>query len=255
MTISVKAWEKYLDRLRNINNAATQKMVKILEYVDLANIPEHQRKEIIEYAYRLTQEYGEAAAAISCEMYDALSELSGKAYRAAEPAAMATYPEVAKAVNGTIKTQNKDIVAQAVGRIVKRTGVDTTMQNAIRDGAQWAWIPHGDTCAFCITLASRGWMPATPAMYGSDGHAAHIHANCDCTYGVRFSSSTKYAGYDPDKYLAMYNSADGGNSEEKINFIRRQFYQENRKKILEQKRSAYERAKALESSAAEEMDV
>ncbi|MBR4692904.1 MAG: hypothetical protein IKP17_09110 [Oscillospiraceae bacterium] len=38
-------------------------------------------------------------------------------------------------------------------------------------------MPSGDTCAFCITLASRGWQKAgREAIKG--GHAEHIHNNC-----------------------------------------------------------------------------
>ena len=225
MTISAMAWNRYIRRLRAINDAAAGKMAGVLEYVDLEAIPEDRRKELIDYAYRLTQQYGEASAALSCEMYDALAELAGGGYLPAEPAATATYPEVAKAVNGTIKTGNKNIVAEAVGRLVKMTGVDTTMQNAIRDGAEWAWVPRGETCAFCITLASRGWQPASKAAL-KNGHAEHIHANCDCTYAVRFDDSTYVSGYDPGLYQKMYYGAEGSTPKDKINAMRRMFYAE-----------------------------
>ena len=120
----------------------------------------------------------------------------------------------------------EEIIAAAIGRLVKRTGVDTTMQNALRDGAQWAWIPSGETCAFCITLASRGWQRASRKAI-KNGHAEHIHANCDCTYAVRHSSGSDVAGYDPDRYRRMYDDAEGRSSKAKINALRRQFYAEN----------------------------
>lgn len=222
MTVNATAWDAYIKRLRRINDTAAQKMAKILETVDLANISQDQRDALIQYAYRLTQKYGEASAALACEMYDALAALTGGGYAAAEPAAVATYAEVAKAVNGTIKTGNKGIVSAAVGRLVKMAGVDTTMQNAIRDGAEWAWIPRGETCAFCITLASRGWQRASRQAL-KDGHAEHIHANCDCTYAIRFDDSD-VAGYDPNKYARMYYDAEGTSSKQKINSMRRMFY-------------------------------
>ena len=87
-------------------------------------------------------------------------------------------------------------------------------------------------------------------------HAEHIHANCDCTYAIRFDSSTTVRGYDPEKYREMYNDADpGGSPKDKINAMRRKFYAENREEINEQKRSAYEKRRERESSAAEEMDI
>ncbi|MBQ1756264.1 MAG: hypothetical protein IIZ96_05930 [Oscillospiraceae bacterium] len=141
-----------------------------------------------------------------------------------------------------------------MARLVKMAGVDTTMQNALRDGAEWAWVPHGDTCAFCITLASRGWQRASKkALKG--GHAEHIHANCDCTYAVRFDGKSNVAGYYPDDYLEMYESADGLKPKDKINAMRREFYAQNSAEINAQKRDAYEKRQERNSSAAEEADV
>lgn len=248
MTISRKIWNAYISKLRAINDKAVADM---WAWLDANGIDD--AGAMIDYAFALSTKYGNASAAMAAEMYDAAVELSGLIYPAAVPAEPATIGEVAKAVVGTAKTGNAEIISGAVGRLVKMAGVDTTMQNALRDGAEWAWIPVGDTCAFCITLASRGWQRASKkAIKG--GHAEHIHANCDCTYAIRFDSSTNVEGYDPDKYLEMYEDQPG-NSDAKINSLRRRLYAENREEILAQKRSAYEKSKELNSSAAEEADV
>ncbi len=112
------------------------------------------------------------------------------------------------------------------------------MKNARRDGAQFAWGPHGDTCAFCITLAFRGWQYMSEAALKGD-HADHIHANCDCEYAIRFDHSSTIARYDPDKYLAMYKGAKGNSSQAKLNALRREHYAKNKDKINAQKRVAY----------------
>jgi hypothetical protein len=241
MTISSTAWTAFLARLRKVNDAATDKMLKYIERYGMPQTQE-QINAAIDYAFGLATKYGEAAAELACQMYDATALASGVMLPASEPAATATMHEVAKAIQGTVKTGNANIVASAVGRWVKMAGVDTTMQNAIRDGAEWAWIPHGETCAFCITLASRGWQRASKkALRG--GHAEHIHANCDCTYAIRYDSRTTVAGYDPDKYLAMYNSTSGS-PEDKINAMRRAAYAENKGSGI-----------SLDSSIMEEIDV
>ena len=67
---------------------------------------------------------------------------------------------------------------QGVSRMVKQAGADTTQKNAIRDGAEWAWVPHGDACPFCRMLASNGWQIASKNLL-KKGHAQHIHANAD----------------------------------------------------------------------------
>jgi hypothetical protein len=170
------------------------------------------------------------------------------------PAPTAKYGEVAKAVYGTkLQSSDPNVMANAIGRMVKLAGVDTMQQNALRDGAEWAWIPSGDTCAFCLTLASRGWQRASKEAI-KNGHAEHVHANCDCTYAIRFSSDLNVEGYDPDEYKTLYDSKSG-TPEEKINAMRRQFYAENKEIINEQKRSAYEKRKELNSSEAEEINV
>ena len=96
----------------------------------------------------------------------------------------------------------------------------TTLQNALRDGAEFAWIPAGETCAFCLTLASNGWQRASKQAI-KKGHAEHIHSNCDCAYAVRFNSRTNVAGYDPDRYRSMYRHAEGRTPQDKINSMRR----------------------------------
>lgn len=253
MRISQKAWTQYVNALRKINDAAFQAMK---DYLDTYGLPTEKREEdaLIDVATAVARKYGEASAAISAEFYDKIGRLAGRVLPAALPAEDPTVHEVAKAVVGTAKTGNPDIVAGSVSRLVKQQGVDTTMQNAIRDGAEWAWVPQGETCAFCITLASRGWQRASKKAL-KDGHAEHIHANCDCTYSVRFDSTSSVDGYDPDKYRDMYYDAEGRKPKDKINAMRREFYAENREKILEQKADAYEKRKELESSATEEADV
>lgn len=253
MRISQRAWTQYINALRKINDRAYKAMK---DYLDIHGLPTEKWEEdaLIDVATAVARKYGEASAAVSAEFYDKIGRMAGRILPAALPADDPTVHEVAKAVIGTAKTGNPDIVAGSVSRLVKQQGVDTTMHNAIRDGAEWAWVPQGETCAFCITLASRGWQRASRAALKGD-HAEHIHANCDCTYAIRFDERSTVAGYDPDKYLEMYNDAEGRNSTDKINAMRRELYAENREKILQQKADAYEKRKELNSSAAEEADV
>lgn len=262
MTISEESWLKYIEKLRKVNKTAADLMRKFInthkDAEGLWNTPEI-RTEIINYAYGLSGKYGEAAAELACEMYDGMGALSGMTLPAAVPAETATYSETAKTVNGVLKiSQNEEMLSGAIERLVKLAAVDTVMQNALRDGAEWAWVPHGDTCAFCIALASRGWQQASKKAI-KNGHAEHIHANCDCTYAVRFDSRTEVEGYDPDKYKRMYYDAplDGqkATGKNRINAMRREFYADNKEAINAQKRSAYAKRQELNSSKAEEADV
>ncbi len=252
MTISTKTWLKFVSALTKLDAAATQKMAEYM--VKTGWEPSRGTDELIAFAYSVSKKYGEGAAAIACELYDAVAYASGAHVPPAEPAEVATYGEVAKTINGMVKLQNPKLVCTSVGRLVKLAGADTTLHNAQRDGAQFAWIPHGDTCAFCLALAGRGWQTASQKIL-KNGHAEHVHGNCDCMYGVRFNEGTSYAGYDPDRYLAMYKGADGDTPEQKINSMRRRFYAENSEQINEQKRAAYAQRRERESSSAEELNV
>jgi hypothetical protein len=229
-TISREEWNKYIALLRKTNEKAAMDIVTfmrnhLLHGSDaIETLTEAQRKELIDYAYAIVQKYGEATAALSAEMYDAVAILEGRYVAPAEMAELASYGDVAKAVNGTLlQSGNLEEIASAASRWVKMAGADTTMHNAIRDGAEFAWIPSGETCPFCIALASRGWQYASKKAV-KNGHAEHIHSNCDCQYTVRFNERTTVEGYDPDAYLSMYQHADGRTPTERINSMRRTAY-------------------------------
>lgn len=275
MIITTARWDKYIKVLRQINDKAAAEMVaKVADIRQrvLANelTEDAGVKALIDYGFALATKYGEASAAVACEMYDALAELSGGSAPAAMPAATATYRETADAVRGALAfSRNESVMGAAVGRLVKMASADTMQQNALRDGAEWAWIPRGETCAYCIALASNGWQKASKGML-KDGHARHIHANCDCMFAIRLTPDIDVQGYRPDEYRRMYQdapldkwntdskgpaSAEIPTSKNRINAMRREAYAENRERINEQKRSAYAKRRELESSAAEEINV
>ena len=216
MKITAKAWLEYITGASSIS----QKAIDLMQaWIDKNGTED--RDKLIEYANALVQHYGQASGALSCKMYEATAEAQGVTVQTAEIAALPEYEAVGKAVNGTLKQSQN--VADTVGRLVKQVGADTTLKNGRRDGAEWAWVPHGDTCAFCITLASRGWQKMSwEALKGN--HAEHIHANCDCEYAIRFDGKSTVEGYDPDKYLEMYYGAQGSSSEERVKALRRQLY-------------------------------
>lgn len=252
MQISSREWNNYIKRLSAINKKASDLIVAWVEQNGLDNL-----KALVDYAYAVAAKYGNASATLNALMYDSLAELEGLALPAAELAELPTYGDVAKSVYGTLKTsQNAVELGGAVGRLVKMTGQDTMLKNGIRDRAQFAWIPSGDTCAFCMTLASRGWQNVSAeALKG--GHAQHIHSDCDCTYMIRHNKDVNIKGYDPDKYLRMYKNADTSSygmhnghrqslSTAKINGMRREIYAKNKDEINAQKRAAYAKRKEAE---------
>lgn len=226
MRITATAWAAYTQQLAKLNKKAGQLMA---DYIAAHGIGDTDA--LIAYAHALVTKYGEGSAELACQMYDALAAAAKAGVPAAEPAQPASYGEVARMVQATKASQPQ--MQQGVSRLVKRAGADTTLKNALRDGAEFAWIPQGDTCAFCLTLASRGWQKASQAAI-KGGHAEHIHANCDCEYAIRFDGRSTVAGYDPDEYLRRYRAAGSD-----VNALRRVNYAKNRERINAQKRAAY----------------
>jgi hypothetical protein len=235
MTVSRHDWQAFVRRLSAVNAAAAAAMQAWME----AN-PAAGGAARIAAAYAIGTRYGEASAALACLMYDAIAAAEGLALPPALPAPTATYAETARAVRGT-QINLQSTVPATVGRLAKQAGQDTIAQNALRDRAECAWIPAGDTCPYCLMLAGLGWRElGKKDLQG--GHAEHIHANCDCSYMVRHSSGTRVAGYEPERYKAQLDEADpDGTTRAKINALRREQYRANADKINEQKRIAYAR--------------
>lgn len=226
MKLTAQTWSEYVARLARLNKRAGQLMA---DYIAAHGTGDTDA--LIAYAHALVTKYGEGSAELACQMYDALAASARAGVPAAEPAEPASYGEIARMVQATKASPPQ--MQRGVSRLVKRAGADTTLKNALRDGAEFAWVPQGDTCAFCLTLASRGWQKASQAAI-KGGHAEHIHANCDCEYAIRFDGRSTVAGYDPDKYLRQYRAAGSD-----VNALRRVNYAANRERINAQKRAAY----------------
>ena len=274
--ISNKEWERYVALLRRLDNRASTEMLAFITPLkakyDAGAINEEQfRNALINKAFYLATKYGEGASELACEMYDATAERQGVIIPPAEPAPTATIAETAKTVNGTLKTGNPEIIASAVGRLVKQAAADTTLQNAKRDNAWFAWVAHGDTCAYCLALAGIGWQKAGKLTLDG-GHAEHIHSNCDCEYAIDLKGDLEIADYDPnainrtimdmtdeeydaEDLLRMSGHNAKGHDNTALNAIRRKFYAKNKEIINEQKRSAYAKKIERESSVADEINV
>ncbi len=74
--------------------------------------------------------------------------------------------------------------------------------NATKDPAKprYGRVPRGETCGFCLMLASFGFYAKTIEA------AEHSHAHCDCRIVPGFNGKTTVKGYDPDGMYQRYNS-------------------------------------------------
>lgn len=231
MQITQAAWNDYISKLSRINQEAAKAMKR---WLDLNGYGDFEA--MTHYAHAIVKRYGSAAATLACEMYDATAAAQGVAIASALPAETAAIGQV-KHFIGEAFAKSASLIAPEVSKMVKQAGADTMLHNAARDGAEWAWVPHGgETCAWCIVLASKGWQRASPSMLHD--HAEHIHANCKCEFAVRFDGRSGVSGYRPRDYDDLYR-ASGGFGGDRINALRRALYEENKEQINAQKRKAY----------------
>ena len=138
MRIPEKAWADYVERLSRLNERAGQLMAQYIERHGTGDAA-----ALADYAHALVVKYGEGNAELACQMYDAMAKAAGAAVPPAAPAEPAGYGEVARMVEAM--RRSPPLLRGGVSRLVKRAGADTTLKNVQRDGAEFAWVPHGET--------------------------------------------------------------------------------------------------------------
>ena len=205
MKITKAEWNDYIFKMSLLSDKASDDFKKwAKKNGGWENI---DRQSLAESAYNIASYYAEASSSLAAEMYDAIAEREGVVVRGAEVVDELDFGVIAKGVNGAINhSENDNYISSVVGRAVKQAGADTMLKNASRDHAEFAWIPSGDTCGFCLMLASNGWQRSSKKTTNGN-HAEHIHTNCNCQFAIRFNKNTGVEGYDPDVYLEKYEEA------------------------------------------------
>ena len=175
MNISEKAWTAYTRQLARLNEKAGQMLA---DYIAAHGTGDTEA--LIDYAYALVTKYGEGSAALAAQMYDELAAMQNVRVPPAEPAPTAQYSEVAKMVQATRESPPQ--MQRGVSRLVKRAGADTTLKNAQRDGAEFAWVPHGDSYAFW--QAAAGSEPARRPSGAATQSTSTPTATANTRYGL-----------------------------------------------------------------------
>lgn len=226
MEITSKQYDKFQTLMSQISDKAKSEMLSWIQ--SQGGYQNVQFDDAIEIAYALSTKYGEASASLSALMYDSIADKSGASVPSAEVAPTMSLDEVKKTIYGASTfSQDDEYIAGTVGRMAKQAGADTTLLNARRDGAEFAWVSEGDSCAYCQLLSNLGWQHASAKTIKGD-HATHIHANCQCQFVIRFDHETSVEGYDPNP--DFYDDVPGNTIEEKASNLRRE---ESDQKMIE----------------------
>lgn len=215
---------KDVDKIKDAGNAAyrlaRRDLEKLWATLPFAH-PEACREILLQAVPGLVEKYGQMAAVAALEWYEQLRAAAPglPAYRATLPPASGLQGEVVRASLGglweTDKTRRqveRDKVFNALNAIVekgvKQAARDTVTYNARRDPAKprYARVPSGEkTCAFCMMLASRGFVYKNAE---TAGMTEDFHDKCDCQIVPEFGKgSARIPGYDPDAMQEKYQEA------------------------------------------------
>lgn len=244
----------------------------LMDYIDSfdwlvdVDTAKKQRDQVMQFFASLVDVYGNNASTLAADFYFQAAQEAGM--KIAEPLIgdMPRYESIASAVRYAARALwggERDAESfrincvRSLKKFIKQCGDRTMEANAKRDGTKgvkWARVPRGpETCAFCIMVASRGFV------YASEDSAAffgHSHENCDCDIVCGFDDEG-LEGYDEQKYLDMYLESlvynyvtpdDGGepvkttiNAKESMNALRRRVYDDHAEHYRKVARDWYSR--------------
>lgn len=142
-------------------------------WFELPEAPEEARDVLVSQAQTLAKYYGDAAVGLAAEFFEAATGLATRV------------PDfdLSEAVEGSARWAAGDLfsgdpaAAQkkfrgSMQRHAKQPGRDLLYDNADRRGVTFARIPVGDTCSWCLMLASRGFVYSS-ARHAGEGNRWH----------------------------------------------------------------------------------
>ena len=173
-------------------------------------VPPENVAALREFALGLLDDVGGAAAEVAysygAEFYDAARAAAVGSPLHASPAPPNPHAANEAAVKGMIETVAKtgqvELFAAAcaarVDYVARKSCGDAVVRCAAKDPRKprFARVPQGgETCRFCLMLASRGAVYLTEHKAGA---VDHYHANCDCKVVPDWGDGIE--GYDPDEW-------------------------------------------------------
>lgn len=212
MEIPRRYIDNYTKALNKLSADVQKRLAADLAKIDLTGDVATVRDAIIARMEFYCGPYTDMAAILAADFYDGLREqatgakLGAYAESGREP--IATEKAVRGIMQDVVEGKAAEVVVgKLTGRVdyeVKRAAGECIYRNGKRDPLKpkYARVPSGgETCRFCIMLASRGFVYHNAEAAGENGH---YHANCDCRIVPGFDGETTVPGYDPDLYYDMW---------------------------------------------------
>lgn len=204
------------EQIQSFNNVKGQLIEaatdEFLEYLYEGITPE----EVIDIAASLGQKYALLGAELGAQWYDLCSELAGIDADAAEVAEVdaetvdaKTRATFERSQQPTVQATFNGLMQNLINDSIRQTGEANLWRDYERGiaGGRWARVTVGDTCAWCLMLASQGaWYLSEQSALGRE--AGHYHDDCNCI-AVYHADPESIQGYEKlGKYKEMYYDAD-----------------------------------------------
>lgn len=215
------------------------------------------KDELIQIASAIGEKYGLLASELGAQWYDLCTQLAGVN---AEPAELSTMDSesIAASANAAATRAESGIIAEAFGsylqNVINESIRMTGDANLWRDyerglaGGRWCRVPVGETCAWCLMLASQGaWYVSRESALGET--ADHYHRDCNCI-AVYHADADSIKGYtELERYKRIYYEAENAND---ANATGRDPYPEELAERVQRAKARHDAREDARQQAAEE---
>ncbi|MEG1433897.1 VG15 protein [Eubacterium sp.] len=222
--LSREDFEKYGQttvKLANQASAEFDRFIKSLNVSDYWAV----RETIFDFAEGLIREYGGAAALNAADFFEAQTGIANALVSESidlKSLDTSLRYAISQARYDELEKSPLSAVNQNITRQTKNQAHKTMVDNARRNHAMFARVPTGaHTCAFCMMLASRGFVYYSKQ---SAGEMMQFHNDCDCHIVAGVDG---VEGYDPDVLCSDYRdsreNADSGNYKDILAQMRKDY--------------------------------
>ena len=212
MRVRAKAVDSYRDALGQLGGQAAEYVVATLAAAPEMDVAD-MRELAIEAIASTIDVQGSVAQALAMQLYDAICMAEGID---TNPAVM--FPD---AINHDMMVEKvhyyaRDLVAGMRDKFdgecaslaeyyVRRCAYENTVRNCGINNVRYARVPMGgETCDFCMMLASRGFVYHSEATAKGE-HGVHAHCRCIVLPGKH--GRTSIEGYDPDEWYERWQQS------------------------------------------------
>jgi len=214
--------------------------------------------EAVELVSRIAEQYGILGSELGAQWYDLctrlanieadaaeLQEVDSESIRQRARAAVETAP-----LDKTIDAVFNYFLHNEIQNSIRTTGSANLWRDYERGlvSGKWARVPVGDTCAWCLMLASQGaWYLSKESALGNNG--GHYHDGCDCV-AVYHADADNIPNYENlVRYKRMYYDAENAriaNKDGKQKYDEELQERVDRAKAQHAEREAAKKQKAIE---------